>query len=248
MTKFRILSDTHLEFYKHVRSLERYIQWSDEDKDSHLIVAGDIGLPLPRRKKKGPAPYRPHQHYVDFMKMLRSRFLSVTIITGNHEYYICQSHNISMERVDGKMREIAELSGVNFLQCSSIEIEGVTIHGATLFSNISPEHGFEMNDTIKIDSREVIVAKHFEHLKWLNSLTFGPRTIVVTHHVPTAGGHSGYYANVIDQVKQRGNIDFWICGHTHHNIDVTNNGTRVLSCCIGYPKELPKQEPLYFEI
>lgn len=106
----------------------------------------------------------------------------------------------------------------------------------------------EMNDIVYISDRKTLNTKHSEHLEWLKSLTFCPRTIVMTHHVPTAGNHSAFYANIIDEVKRRGNIDYWVCGHTHHNIDIMKDGTRVLSCCIGYPKELPRQRPLYFEL
>lgn len=105
MTKFRIISDTHLEFHKRVATLERYIEWSEDDKTSHLLLAGDIGWCFTNRKKKGPICYKPHQYFIEFLLMLKTRFLSVTFITGNHEYYVCRSHDRTMDEVDDKMRD-----------------------------------------------------------------------------------------------------------------------------------------------
>ena len=60
MVKFRIMSDLHLEFYTRVSQLERHIQWTDDDKNCHLILAGDIGNPLTAKKRRGPCNYKPN--------------------------------------------------------------------------------------------------------------------------------------------------------------------------------------------
>jgi predicted phosphodiesterase len=280
MVKIRIMSDLHLEFYKHVSKLERHIQWTEDDKYSHLILAGDIGNPLTARKKKGPYNYKPNGHFVDLLKMFKSRFLSVTMISGNHEYYACQSHKRTMEEMDQILKTMADSVGVTFLQCNTVTIlpdkhneltKPIVIYGATLFTPVTEAHSREMNDIVYIGNRDSIVAKHEEHLAWLTSQTFSENcyNIVVTHHVPLCGNHSGYYAGIIGPVRSAGGatdvfeplvvrfcgpIKYWVCGHTHTNIDqmVTLDSandlvgpTQVMSCCLGYPNERQIQSPVY---
>jgi predicted phosphohydrolase len=231
MVKFRIMSDLHLEFYTRVSQLERHIQWTEDDKNCHLLLAGDIGNPLTSKKRRGPCNYKPNGHFVDLLLMLKTRFLSVTMISGNHEYYSCRSHNCSMEKIDQVLKTMADSVGVTFLQCDTkiimpsdidkIDEKPVVIYGATLFTPVSEQHSRAMNDIIYIADRDTIVAKHKEHLNWLLSQTFSEdcHNIVLTHHVPFHGSDSGYYANVMDRLKMRGPIRCCVCGHTHTNIN-----------------------------
>lgn len=275
VVKFRIMSDLHLEFYNHVNQLTRQILWTEEDKDCHLLLVGDIGNPLTARKKKGPINYRPNGHFVELLKTLKSRFLSVVMISGNHEYYSCKSHNRTIDEMDGILKQLAELAGVVFLQCETHTIvdpdtqKQIVIYGTTLFTPITEIESRGMNDIVYIADRPTLVSTHRTHLNWLLDQTFSPETsnIVMTHHVPFGGSHSGYYAGIIDRVKLRGPIAYWPCGHTHTNINKSillddlstiptakkHGGdmfgpTQVVSCCIGYPQELGKQPPLYISV
>jgi len=62
--------------------LLKYIEWSDEDSSSYLILAGDIGIPI---NKKGKAS----GFLLELLIELRKRFLGIIMISGNHEYYKC---------------------------------------------------------------------------------------------------------------------------------------------------------------
>jgi len=155
-----------------------------------------------------------------------------------------------MEYIDLILKEICTKANVHFLQCDSILIEDVTIYGCTLFTEVSEECYNNMND-YKVGSRETIINKHYEHFEWLKCLVNeNKKVIILTHHVPFAGicSHSGYYVNIIEEIQKNININYWICGHTHHDINEEFDNTKVLSCCIGYPGELERKEPKFITV
>lgn len=241
--RFRVISDIHLEFYKNIEEVIRYIQWTDEDKDCVLLLAGDIGIPVTNTGSECPL-------FIEFLQEMKRRFIHVILITGNHEYYLCKRKHISMKDIDKMISTICENTGVFFLQMNSVTIEDVTIYGCALFTNLSPVHAYSMNDVKRIASRSVLNDVHQKHLKWLNEQTFTGKTIIMTHHVPMllSNKHTGFYCDVLPQIQDQRNINYWVCGHTHDNINIDYQGTKLLSCCIGYPDELERQEPLYFDL
>lgn len=242
--RFRYMSDLHLEFYNNLQKILRHIEWCDDDKDSYLLLAGDIGK---IHNNKGEI----NKLFIELLKYLKDRFLDVIVITGNHEYYDCIHFNKSMSDVDSEYRILCRDLDIKFLQCDSIKIEDVTIHGCTLFTYVSLEDSYDMNDTHQIASREKIINVHETHKNWLKSLPIEGKTIIMTHHVPfrkSVTEHSGYYVDVINDIQTHGNINYWICGHTHNDINKTINNTKVLNCCIGYKGELKKKEVRFFEI
>jgi len=238
--KFRVLSDIHLEFYRTIEQVMSYIQWTDQDIESILILAGDIGYPLDKQRN-------PSSIFVDFLSEMKQRFREVILITGNHEYYIRKPLKLSMDKIDTKIREICDSLGVHFLQKDSVTIEDVTIYGCTMFTDLKLIHAKQMNDIKKVESFTNLNKIHRGHVEWLESQQFEGKTIVVTHHVPMLleNKHTGYYSDVLPKLDD-GEINYWICGHTHDNINIRHNNTTLLSCCIGYPEELEQQGPLYF--
>jgi Icc-related predicted phosphoesterase len=87
----------------------------------------------------------------------------------------------------------------------------------------------------------------------------GP-TIVVTHHLPhplcvdprfkTHPLNPAYMTN-LDMYIEEYDIDVWIHGHTHSNVDVEVHGTRILCNPRGYyPTDLNGgfDEKFYFEV
>lgn len=262
MVKIRYMSDLHLEFYNNVNKLIKYIEWSEEDSSSYLILAGDIGIPINKNDKENVL-------FLELLTELRKRFLGVIMISGNHEYYNCVKnksykyrtlHDIEIKSsrnpltigcIDEILKSICNKVGVHFLQCDSITIEDVTIYGCTLFTDVSEECYNSMNDH-KIGTRSDILNTHFEHFEWLKTIKkdVDEKVIILTHHVPFANEttHSGYHVDVIEDVQKIIDIDYWICGHTHHDINKEINGTKVLSSCIGYPGELERKSPKYITI
>ncbi len=90
---------------------------------------------------------------------------------------------------------------------------------------------------------------HFESVNWLKQqleLPFEGRTVVVTHHAPSAKSFnpkyntdfvSAAFASNLEGLMDRFEIDLWIHGHTHHCVDLMHSSTRILSNQRGYPDE-----------
>ena len=72
------------------------------------------------------------------------------------------------------------------------------------------------------------------------------RTIVVTHHAPSARSIPPFYAGSplnaafasgLDALVAGSRVPLWIHGHTHYNVDYMIGETRVLTNQRGYPDE-----------
>lgn len=237
------MSDVHLEFYDSLEKVMDYITWTESDISSTLILAGDIGISITKTRKEC-------ELFVQFLEEMKRRFLNVILITGNHEYYLCKSLKLTMNKIDLHIRNICDRIGVIFLQQDVCVIDDIHIYGCTLFTKLNRVQAWEMNDVKRITSREKLNDVHQTHKEWLNSQRFEGKNIVVTHHVPMImdNGHTGFYSNTLFDVQMKGPIDYWLCGHTHMNIDKDVGRTKLLSCCIGYPRESEKMEARYFEL
>lgn len=248
MPTFRLLSDLHFEFYTTPEKLLKHIPWSPDDLNTHLILAGDIGCPFrhvnSNKLKRGFGKIKINGNYVSFLRQLRAKFASVTMIAGNHEYYQARAFKLTMGAVDQYIADICDDLDIVFLQCNSRIIDGVTIYGCTLFSNVSVNAANCMNDTTNIADHGVIIAKHCEHLAWLRGLSAenGPN-IVVTHHLPTyipqvirnAVTDSGYYTEIIADLAIKPNV--WCCGHVHTPVHTKVKDTEIYISPHGYPNE-----------
>ncbi|AOU97718.1 hypothetical protein BI364_06880 [Acidihalobacter yilgarnensis] len=90
--------------------------------------------------------------------------------------------------------------------------------------------------------------KHVEARYFLETMLTQPfdgKTVVITHHAPCidASMHPGYplglstggFASELSHLLP--DADVWIWGHTHANVDIRHNQTRLLSNQAGYPGE-----------
>ena len=93
---------------------------------------------------------------------------------------------------------------------------------------------------------------HAESVAWLRRALAKcdrARTIVVTHHAPSARSEAPYHADSplkaafasgLDSLVGQSGVPLWIHGHTHYNVDYVMGSTRVLTNQRGYPEELCK--------
>ncbi len=91
--------------------------------------------------------------------------------------------------------------------------------------------------------------------KWLQRELDQPwpgKTVVVTHHAPTSLCNdpkhaedmmSSAFISNLDHVIKYHNIDAWIHGHTHYNVDFHLRKTRIISHQRGYPGETVPGNP-----
>lgn len=229
--RLHILSDLHIEFDPFE---------SPPASPDIVILAGDIGT-----KVRGVAWAN------------RAFSCPVIYVCGNHEFY--GGH---IDRTLSKMRNAAA-SHVRVLENETFVFEKTRFLCTTAWTDYSStgdtvaatRQCWEMmNDfrAIRIDANyrrlrpaDLITRNHHARM-WLTAelgKPFDGKTVVVTHHCPTAhilsekhDGHlSAAYANSWPDLIEK--ADMWIYGHTHHAVDVDLAGCRVLSNPRGYPGE-----------
>lgn len=251
MVKFRIMSDLHLEFYKRPIKLLNQIKFTEDDINSYLILAGDIGIPIKRVKNRKYSldDRKINQNYVEFLSLIRKKFKGVIMITGNHEYYKCLESGLSMSDIDEIIKEICLDLDIIFLQKEFVLIEDIKIYGCTLFSDISREDSLVMNDynfiTNNYQETKKIFKEHFNWLKTIRKDNPEEKIILITHHLITENliheknknseGNTAYYTEIIDELDQ--SIDYVFSGHSHEYAEYFQNNIKCYLNPMGYPQE-----------
>ena len=136
----------------------------------------------------------------------------------------------------------------------------VTILGCTLFSNISPEQKQRMKSSLSdfsfIDywSVDKHNEAHASDLAWLNKQVehiskdeSHRKIIILTHHCPTTSSRatdsrhdnsnisSGFMSDLSREICwKRSAVKIWVFGHTHFNVDYTEDGKRMVTNQKGY--------------
>lgn len=235
--KLYVLSDLHLEF----STFEPFKTDADV-----VVLAGDIG--------KGTSG----------IEWARSAFpgKEIVYVPGNHEFYGTQRPEI----LDA-MRAAAKESGVHLLDNDDVLIlsqdkqDSVRILGCTLWTNFrlfgddmkcqaisAGQYGLNdfrlIREGGKCFSPERSIELHEESLAWLKEKLnepFNGKTVVVTHHLPSARSVVEQYKDSLLSACFASELDYlfgkmvlWIHGHTHDNLDYEVNGTRVVCNPRGY--------------
>jgi predicted phosphodiesterase len=235
--KLHVLSDLHTEF----EAFE--IPKTDADV---LVLAGDIGTKL-----------------IGLEQALKISEIPVVYVAGNHEYY-----GSAIPKLTGELQDLARSSQVYFLENDEFVFEGVRFLGCTLWTDFEIL-GLENRVRAMWDAEQKMAdyrlirhspkfsrlrpmdtaGFHFASLKWLKhqlEIPFDGRTVVVTHHAPSAKAFnpkyqgdllSAAFASNLEPLLEEFQIDLWIYGHTHHNADFRHGSTRMISNQRGYPGE-----------
>lgn len=229
--KLYILSDIHLEF----STFEPFATDADV-----VVLAGDIG-----KKSNG-------------IIWAREKFPDKEIIyvPGNHEFYGAQRQDTLT-----LMRIAADQCKVHLLDNNEVVINGVRFLGSTLWTDFLLFGEDRKNDAmytgkVFLNDFRLIregdtpftparsIELHVQSLAWLTEkldTLFDGKTVVVTHHLPSAQSVverfkdselSACFASNLDHLF--GKMNMWIHGHTHDNLDYVANGTRVICNPRGY--------------
>jgi len=235
--RLHILSDLHLEF--------GHLELANVEADV-VVLAGDIHVGREGRK------------------WIRKQFGGklVIYVLGNHEFYrnaIPELNEVLKRETDG--------SDIHVLENSAVEIGGVSFLGCTLWTDFQllpdPKAAMReadrvMSDFFLIDNsteKRLLIAGdtarfHADSIVWLKSELAKrdpARTVVVTHHAPSAKSippyHAGSllnaaFASGLDSLVARSRVPLWIHGHTHYNVDYSIGSTRVMSNQRGYPDQI----------
>lgn len=234
--KIKILSDIHLEF-----GLQNF----DISNCDLVILAGDIHIGM-----KG-------------LEWISSMIKNIPVIyvLGNHEYYKNAYPKLLVE-----LKTAASASNIHILENDSIELNGITFHGCTLWTDFELYGdplltGFEcelkMNDYYQIRKSPSYsklkaidtLTMHRISKKWLKKSLNESKTeqnVVITHHAPSIKSIAAKYRNDIVSAAFASNLDdfiletkpnLWIHGHVHEVFDYNIGSTRVICNPTGYPHE-----------
>lgn len=228
MPTIYVMSDIHLEFNP------KEVEFTKADI---LVLPGDISVVT--EKEDG---------YRFFLKEMKRQYKHVVFVAGNHEYYKC---DYDRKTVDEKLQALAIETGTNFLNRSSVVIEGIEFIGCTLWSRLG-----KFAEPLISDFQAKVFPERKEYLeafetdyKFLKEALSKPAEctrIVVTHHLPTSelihnrfrGSivNSGFYTEVARDFNLY-DVKFWFCGHTHEYSECIIGTTMFLANPLGYPDE-----------
>jgi Icc-related predicted phosphoesterase len=240
--KIQFVSDLHLEFPENRTFLTKHPL---EVTGDILLVAGDTAyLDLPDSKEDSYSRYA-------FWDWASENYERVIVCLGNHDFYGFYDLATMSEgyRLDIRHNVAAYYNDV-------VHLDGVDVIVSTLWSHIEPydayltEHGVSDFYRIKYNGHR-LTADDFnkEHERCLAFVkravaeSKAEKKVVLTHHVPTglctAAEFSGSPINGAFTVElgnyiADSDIDYWIYGHSHRNIDAQIGDTHIMSNQLGY--------------
>lgn len=258
--KVKFISDFHTEFMqfnKLDKTIERKFPTEEDDKDTILCCAGDMGL-----FSHYPSTYKP------FFAIMSKRFREVICISGNHSYY--NTGWWGQEKLFWADKKLPK--NVHYLNNTVKVIDGVAFIGSTLwtnFHNSDPIAMFTaqrgMNDFIVIKKREMEVGPYGsvynsqkltpedsivrfnESIAFITEMLDKYKTIpcvVVTHHAPSADSigamwkgsilNAAYYSNLEPFIMDHPQIKYWHHGHMHSSFRYMVGETEIICNPFGY--------------
>ncbi|MHB8482020.1 MAG: metallophosphoesterase family protein [Nitrospiria bacterium] len=239
--KIQILSDLHNEF-----EVFRQLQVTSDV----IVLAGDIDLTVSGfdwARKVWPDK-------------------AIIYVSGNHEYY-----KSSIEYENEQMAKAGKVNNIHFLNRSQVVIQGTRFLGCVLWTDFAlfgeSEIARSMSKALNgltdftvinykgrsfspVDSLDL----HKQDRVWLEAKLKEPfegKTVVITHHLPSALSVAKRYKTDLLSACFASNLDhlfgfseLWIHGHTHDSFDYMVAGTRVVcnprGYCIRGREENPK--------
>lgn len=253
MTKFRIISDIHSEFWdenfdKAQRMIDMILPPLDTDSETVLFLAGDTGS------------HRRRNIYAVVIEHLSKRFMEILDIPGNHFWYGadhgiegCNLPNVASEKY---------IFGRNY---SRHPVGWPPVHACVLWTDFNNENPIDMvhcmtgmNDYRQIPNHtpQLVLEHNRNDVEWLKSRV-KPGDIVMTHHAPSLLSIAPQYKNSLLNAGCASNLDYlieelrpslWVHGHIHTPCDYTICDTRVICNPAGYLDEQQHKKDLVVEI
>jgi predicted phosphohydrolase len=249
--KLDLCSDMHLEFQPY--------QFKNHSGASVLVLCGDVVVAKHIDK------------YRSCIETASKEYEWVVAIAGNHEFYGMEWH-----KAHQVLHEFySTFPNVLYLNNTHCEINGVWLHGSTMWTNIPvhsawlAEHGMSDYRLIRYYSKGVYRKLRasdttYQHQYSVRALQEfldqhkSNKVVVLTHHAPThLSVHPQYSCNPLNVCfhNQLGNfilsnpqIQLWLHGHTHHQFDYHIGNTRV-ACnprgYVGYERGGEEVDPFY---
>jgi len=205
------------------------------------------------------------------------RHIPIIYICGNHEYY-----GSKIARVPRQLRELAGNANLLFLENDEWILDNVRFLGCTLWTDFclygrdKADAAMEEARMTMTDYRRIRLGPELGHRKLRPADTllfhaqsvqflqakleqkFPGRTVIVTHHSPTARSISendtdllnAAYCSDLEWMIEKYKPDVWIHGHIHQKTDCMIETTRIIANPRGYHPNIVDgfQENLILEI
>ena len=203
-TTLQYISDIHLEKRTYIPKLSV--------SSENLGLIGDIGN-----------PYK--DNYKEFLMYTSYNYERIFLISGNHEYwdyYNNRDYNNGVYKhdVDNKITNITDkFSNIEFLNNTQTQLNEYTVVGSTLWTEGVNNTEFK---------------KSVNYLKDVITKDNNNKKIILTHYIPSFKLNTKYFKNPkYDSIRYRfaSNLEylikdpvkFWLCGHSHCNINMYIN-------------------------
>jgi len=233
--KIAIFSDIHHEFK----------DWLPEKLDADVVIlAGDIHI---------------NCKSIGFAKKFNQ---PVIFVAGNHEYYGSEFHKTNkMMKDDAINTNVHFLLNGSVKIADTLFIGGTLwtdfmLLGKELREKCIFEAAVKMNDFHKIKyfdgntyrklKPSDTIKMHEETLSFFKKKVVqanDEKIVIVSHHAPSNlseqeeyknGYLSAAFVSNLDDFIKSSNINLWVHGHTHHNVDYMLGNTRVIANQRGY--------------
>ncbi len=260
--KLHILSDLHNEFLRGGRSVSSHL-WKGTipEIDADLIIlAGDIDVGL---------------EGIDWIIQESVRLnKEMVYVLGNHEFYRHEYYSLKEDIASKAKAANIHFLDCKTLEIGDVRVLGLTLWTDYLADKALPQDlamfyagkGLADHQLIQIKSSgnykrfkpEDTLQLHQMEKHWLEEelkKPFAGKTVVVSHHAPhPVCIHPDYpnspigpaFYSDLGELIDKYDIDLWIYGHTHSNLDAVVSDTRIISNQAGYPGERVKSfDPLF---
>ena len=268
MTRIAICSDLHLEHSD--------IELHNTENADVLILSGDILTAWALHENPHPI-VPPPEHVIwksskgqqlairfrGFLDRISKEFDQIVCVAGNHEFY----HGNYPDAIGWLEDEYKRYPNIHYLEMSSVDINGFTFLGGTLWTDMNKRDPSTMqliagmmNDFHIIRNSQRNYAKFspldaaIQHSATLNyikeTIDAEPdkKYIVVGHHAPSALSihdqfknqyhmNGGYYSDLSEFILNRPQIALWTHGHMHNPSDYQIGETRIVCNPRGYHGE-----------
>jgi predicted phosphodiesterase len=247
--KLRVASDLHLEGFSSMPIpllVERFLPLEEKDKESVLILAGDICSDVDLLH--------------DFLEQAERRFKKVIFVPGNHEYYRHDYHELNgiFASFDNTLSNTVtpySEEALGYLKYTFEDVDFLittlwSYGGSTPLEQIMVSRALNDFRLIRVDDQKFSIHFMIEEFKRMSGLLGNDlkakdkKTIVITHHMPSVSlchprfGNEidGGFASPCDHLLEM-KPDLWVFGHTHDTVDQVVHGTRVICNPCGYRSE-----------
>lgn len=235
--KIQYASDLHLEFAEN----GSYIKHNPLPVTGEtLLLAGDIG-------------YLGDENYVKhpFWDWASENYRQVIVCMGNHEFYKYYDIAKLTNRYCLEIRH-----NVHSYYNGIIHLDDTDIIVSTLWGHIPLQEAY-YTESVITDFRRILYKgekltfvefnreceKCVEFIQNAVTASKARHKIVMTHHVPsfrmqhpkfTYSKANGAFTVELEEYIQNSNIEYWIYGHSHYNVDMKIGNTQCVTNQLGY--------------